>query len=1372
MALLPWLAACGGHAAVQSHPDASEVRDAGRVGADAGNTNEPDAGNTSEPDAGNTSEPDAGNTSEPDAGNTSEPDAGITSEPDAGNTSEPDAGNTSEPDAGNTSEPDAGNASEPDAGNTSEPDAGNTSGPDAGNTNEPDAGNTSGPDAGNTSEPDAGNTNEPDAGQTPALDGGEPDPAPPAPETLGLSCATAADCDDGNPCTVASCDLDAALGRRACVVAPRPLGALCSDGNACTVDDHCVEARCRGTARGCDGACDTGECDPATGCESVPDGTTCDDRDLFTTGDACTGGRCRGASECVPPQPAPCVAGVIDHVGGTCSAAYYAAGQACPDDGDPCTRDECDGLGTCVHPGRGQGAACSHGCGPGICAADGACVLATSECGRLDNACGQGGCDGDACVYDSGDDAACDETGTNCAASLGACFTGGCGDGWCTGGEQEFNCTADCSSPCEFDCLESCAKTYRAFPWRGAWRAAQSAAYGFPLHSRFQTQSFTQMLQDGIRWLHLVVDYCQPGVSSGPICLCRGDDTCPAASTPLDGRLTEVRAFLEARPGAVVTLYFERAFVSDDDLKAAIDRAGLARWLYRDRPTYDERFDVRLATMARHDRRLVVIGGPYISLRHVFLTNDGPPVAAGAGPSRGPSSIFVLNADNEPPWDCERAGLGPFDPPYDQDPPGRLFAVRHTLEGRDSSVETDRVSTACFNGRLAEHSDACVERHPGVAPLTVALTAYYDSHPDALKPVVHLARSTRIVRCGSNVASPLSQCPEDVATCSSDAACPQGATCNWLGVCVDCVADGDCADGQYCHDAWSACLTRLPDGDYCSRDTMCASGNCGLLCYSCSTHADCDEGEWCDVFGGCQVKVANAYGCLSDAECLSGACHLGFCAACNSQDDCTVEGRFCSLDPAPGASACLARKADGALCANDFECGSGACHLGTCQPCNSHDDCAALEYCTLPVVPGLASTCEAAQGEGGACLGSAECTSPLTCHASGTCRASCSLDTHCPATHFCVLGGCVPRLDLGAACTRNRICSSDRCWLGFCVECASQADCQSDSFCTLDPVPGQSSCVAKKAFGTLCASAYECTSNRCDVTCVDCTAAPAAGCTFSTQYCEFGLCNAKKATGQSCATSNQCTSGICDLFKCVQCTNVPQTGCNFSTQYCSAGACNPKKSNGQSCGTSAECSSGICDLFKCVQCTNVPQNGCNFSTQYCSAGACYSKKSNGQTCGASAECTSGICDLFKCVQCTNVPQSGCNFSTQFCNGGACYARKSNGSSCSTSSECSSGICDLFKCVQCNASSGCTSTQYCEAGTCYAERSNGSDCAFSNQCQSGICDLFKCVQCNAWGGCTSSQYCETGSCQAKKGSGSSCGSSDQCTSNDCFLWTCR
>jgi hypothetical protein len=44
-----------------------------------------------------------------------------------------------------------------------------------------------------------------------------------------------------------------------------------------------------------------------------------------------------------------------------CTVVNSGSGTACPDDGNPCTNDICDGGGTCTHPAKPGGTSCGGG---------------------------------------------------------------------------------------------------------------------------------------------------------------------------------------------------------------------------------------------------------------------------------------------------------------------------------------------------------------------------------------------------------------------------------------------------------------------------------------------------------------------------------------------------------------------------------------------------------------------------------------------------------------------------------------------------------------------------------------------------------------------------------------------------------------------------------------------------------------------------------------------------------------------------------------------------------------------------------------------------------------------------------------------------
>jgi hypothetical protein len=184
-------------------------------------------------------------------------------------------------------------------------------------------------------------------------------------------CDLDADCDDGSPCTVDTCDPGAGVcsyspdcgGSSACD------GLPCSDGRICSVNDSCLGGVCvGGPLRDCDDAdpctvdgcadavgcvhwalcndgnpCTTDLCDSGTAtCQAVPvlDGTPCADTD------ACNGLETCLAAACTPGTPPDC------------------------DDGNECTAHACDPAAGCQSTPVADGTPC----GTGMTCTGGACL--------------------------------------------------------------------------------------------------------------------------------------------------------------------------------------------------------------------------------------------------------------------------------------------------------------------------------------------------------------------------------------------------------------------------------------------------------------------------------------------------------------------------------------------------------------------------------------------------------------------------------------------------------------------------------------------------------------------------------------------------------------------------------------------------------------------------------------------------------------------------------------------------------------------------------------------------------------------------------------------------------------------------------------
>ncbi|HEV8200145.1 MAG TPA: MopE-related protein [Candidatus Polarisedimenticolia bacterium] len=178
--------------------------------------------------------------------------------------------------------------------------------------------------------------------------------------------------DDGNPCTLEQCLSGS------CVGVPNSR-AHCEDGNVCTLFDECVGTTCTAGTQtmNCDDGnpCTADSCNPTTGCDHFL--INCND------GNPCTDDICGG----FPGAPPQCI-----HLAN--SSASCDDGRACSQD-DHCVSGVCTGTGCPCEDRDGDGfAACTATCDPtglvcGDCADSDAAIHPGAEdvCDGRDNDC-------------------------------------------------------------------------------------------------------------------------------------------------------------------------------------------------------------------------------------------------------------------------------------------------------------------------------------------------------------------------------------------------------------------------------------------------------------------------------------------------------------------------------------------------------------------------------------------------------------------------------------------------------------------------------------------------------------------------------------------------------------------------------------------------------------------------------------------------------------------------------------------------------------------------------------------------------------------------------------------------------------------------
>ncbi|PKN57579.1 MAG: hypothetical protein CVU56_10100, partial [Deltaproteobacteria bacterium HGW-Deltaproteobacteria-14] len=159
--------------------------------------------------------------------------------------------------------------------------------------------------------------------------------------------------DDGNVCTVASCD--SVTG--ACVTSNTTLA--CDDDNPCTTYDKCTDGACVGgpTLTCNDGnPCTDDTCDPTSenGCVFTPNTAPCNDDNPCTTESTCNPATvsCEGTSyvDC-SDLDSECSAGACDPSTGLCVGQAINDFVPC-DDGNACTGNPCDAVADPYGPSK------------------------------------------------------------------------------------------------------------------------------------------------------------------------------------------------------------------------------------------------------------------------------------------------------------------------------------------------------------------------------------------------------------------------------------------------------------------------------------------------------------------------------------------------------------------------------------------------------------------------------------------------------------------------------------------------------------------------------------------------------------------------------------------------------------------------------------------------------------------------------------------------------------------------------------------------------------------------------------------------------------------------------------------------------------
>ena len=280
-----------------------------------------------------------------------------------------------------------------------------------------------------------------------------PDATPP---DVAVSCFTAADC-PSLPCRQSDCR------DGACVESSVADGTPCGATDPCLIAAHCESGACVGTPRDCDDGnvctldtCEAGECLHAPG----TDGTACDDGNSCTSPDQCSGTACAGGAnlcacttdaDCEGKSHNPCL-GTLACLGNAC---VFRPGTrvVCPPSPEPCVASACaPASGTCVETTLPDGTTCSP---EDLCRKDGSCKTGICE---GTPACPAGPCTNRACDPQTGDCLPEQPAPDGTPCDDGDPCTGPdlCTGATCTGGKAPCDdgnaCTSDSCAPSDGAC--------------------------------------------------------------------------------------------------------------------------------------------------------------------------------------------------------------------------------------------------------------------------------------------------------------------------------------------------------------------------------------------------------------------------------------------------------------------------------------------------------------------------------------------------------------------------------------------------------------------------------------------------------------------------------------------------------------------------------------------------------------------------------------------------------------------------------------------------------------------------------------------------------------------------------------------------------
>jgi hypothetical protein len=641
-------------------------------------------------------------------------------------------------------------------------------------------------------------------------------------------------------------------------------------------------------------------------------------------------------------------------------------------------------------------------------------------------------------------------------------------------------------------------------------------------------------------------------------------------------------------------------------------------------------------------------------------------------------------------------------------------------EGNPCGKDADCTSTFCRDG-VCCHEDcsgackACAMTYTGMQDGTCA-NAKSGSNPRTM-----CQDQTATNPCGQNgTCDGAGQCAKvRMGQSCGQASCPQASTFVPAGTCD---GAGTCKPG-----------TSMDCGIYPCAVTGCAK--------PCASATDCPATDYCASNGLCKTKKSLGDGCAGGGECGSGICSrdqvccdktcADVCTSClktnTGQSDGTCGSVQAGLNPRGECTT------DGTTtCQHDGTCdGNGACHLyaqGT--PCATSGTCSGSTF--TPV-----KTCDG----NGSCLSQGM---PVNCGqaacAPDGCKTSCTTDSDCGSTGYCVLSShlCTAKKANGMTCGAGNECTNNACIDGYCCNNGCSMKCYA---CSAAKTNGQNGACAPVAAGMQDA---------------DCTASAASTCGQDGACDGAGNCELWK-------NGTQCVAGMCNT-----------SGNYLEPRTCNLGVCQPVVTD--TCGAAACDNTNGCKRMCATNQDCVGNNYCDTTSKVCTG-----QKSLGQPCGNGFECLTGSCVDGVCCNngCSGLCMSCKASQTGQASDGTC-ANITNGTD--PASECASDGITCGKDGFCGGNGTCRFTPsgtMCGPSMCsMATFTAQSACDGNGTCKPGAQSSCNGFQCNPTGGtcktsctsdttdCVSTSFCLNAVCTAKRGVGGGCSGNNYCSNNMC------